>query len=110
LEREIKRLKAEIEDLENEIRKKTDQVAHAQNSATKFLQEELEAKSQELLELKLAFKRVQKQLQERSDELEHEKKRTEQYEAEMKKLRGRVEELKKRLCSTEESVCNIGFL
>lgn len=106
LEREIKRLKAEIEDLENEIRKKTDQVAHAQNSATKFLQEELEAKSQELLELKLAFKRVQKQLQERSDELEHEKKRTEQYEAEMKKLRGRVEELKKRLCSTEESADN----
>ena len=33
-------------DLEEEIRKKTDQVAHAQNSATKFLQEELEAKSQ----------------------------------------------------------------
>ena len=33
-------------DLEEEIRKKIDQVAHAQNSATKFLQEELEAKSQ----------------------------------------------------------------
>ena len=35
-----------FKDLENEVRKKTDQVAHAQNSATKFLQEELEAKSQ----------------------------------------------------------------
>lgn len=103
LEREIKRLKAQIEDLEEEIRKKTDQVAHAQNSATKFLQEELETKSVELLELKLAHKRVQKQLQEKIDELGHEKKRTEQYESEVKKLRGRVEELKKRLCSTEES-------
>eukprot|EP00794_Sanderia_malayensis_P018683 gene18683-20570_t len=106
LEREVKRLKAQIEDLEEEIRKKTDQVAHAQTSAMKFLQEELENKSQELLELKLSHKRAQKQLQEKSDELEHEKKRTEQYEMEMKKLRGRVEELKKKLCQSEETADN----
>ena len=35
-----------LQDLEEEIRKKIDQVAHAQTSATKFLQEELENKSQ----------------------------------------------------------------
>ena len=36
----------DLQDLEEEIRKKIDQVAHAQTSATKFLQEELENKSQ----------------------------------------------------------------
>ncbi|XP_054712758.1 coiled-coil domain-containing protein 102A-like isoform X2 [Uloborus diversus] len=104
LERENKKLRTQIEDLDDRLERKTKQMTMASDSDVKALQIELHEKNKELADLKHAHTKLKKVLQDKSTELAHALRRSEQYEAEVKKLRGRIEELKKELASAEDEV------
>ncbi|GIY43953.1 hypothetical protein CDAR_422871 [Caerostris darwini] len=104
LERENKKLRTQIEDLNERMERKTKQMTLASDSDVKALQIELHEKNKELADLKHAHTKLKKVLQDKSTELAHALRRSEQYEAEVKKLRGRIEELKKELASAEDEV------
>ncbi|KAF8768201.1 coiled-coil domain-containing protein 102A-like isoform X1 [Argiope bruennichi] len=104
LERENKKLRTQIEDLNERMERKTKQMTLASDSDVKALQIELHEKNKELVDLKHAHTKLKKVLQDKSTELAHALRRSEQYEAEVKKLRGRIEELKKELASAEDEV------
>ncbi|XP_035217089.1 coiled-coil domain-containing protein 102A-like isoform X3 [Stegodyphus dumicola] len=104
LERENKKLRTQIEDLDERLERKTKQMTIASDSDVKALQVELHEKNKELADLKHAHTKLKKVLQDKSTELAHALRRSEQYEAEVKKLRGRIEELKKELASAEDEV------
>ncbi|XP_029767620.1 coiled-coil domain-containing protein 102A isoform X1 [Terrapene carolina triunguis] len=104
LERENKKLRAQIEDLEEVLARKRRQTASALDTDLKTIQAELFEKNKELADLKHIHGKLKKQYQEKTAELAHANRRVEQHEAEVKKLRLRVEELKKELAQAEDEM------
>ncbi|XP_017679751.1 PREDICTED: coiled-coil domain-containing protein 102A [Lepidothrix coronata] len=104
LERENKKLRAQIEDLEEVLARKRRQTASALDTDLKTIQAELFEKNKELADLKHIHTKLKKQYQEKMAELAHANRRVEQHEAEVKKLRLRVEELKKELAQAEDEL------
>ncbi|CAH3160746.1 unnamed protein product [Porites evermanni] len=102
LEREIKKLRLQIEDLSAQL---SDSSRTSKGSVDiKQLQTQLDEKTREQQELKFAYNKVRKQLQEKAEELAHSKKRLDQHENEVRKLRTRVEELKVDLTKAEDEL------
>ncbi|XP_061225055.1 coiled-coil domain-containing protein 102A isoform X1 [Neopsephotus bourkii] len=104
LERENKKLRAQIEDLEEVLARKRRQTASALDTDLKTIQAELFEKNKELADLKHVHTKLKKQYQEKTAELAHANRRVEQHEGEVKKLRLRVEELKKELAQAEDEL------
>ncbi|XP_053127532.1 coiled-coil domain-containing protein 102A [Hemicordylus capensis] len=104
LERENKKLRAQIEDLEEVLARKRRQTASALDTDFKTIQAELFEKNKELADLKHVHAKLKKQSQEKMAELAHAHRRVEQHEGEVKKLRLRVEELKKELAQAEDEL------
>ncbi|XP_072013190.1 coiled-coil domain-containing protein 102A-like [Amphiura filiformis] len=104
LERENKKLKSDIEDLEEHLAKKNKQMSAGLETNVKAMQEDMMEKNKELADLKHMQGKFKKILQDKSDELEHTKRRADQHEGEVKKLRSRVEELKRDLAKAEDQV------
>ncbi|XP_069073431.1 coiled-coil domain-containing protein 102A [Pleurodeles waltl] len=104
LERENKKLRAQIEDLEEVLARKRRQTASALDTDLKTIQTELFEKNKELADLRHIHSKVKKQYQEKMAELAHANRRVEQHEGEVKKLRMRVEELKKELGQAEDEL------
>ncbi|XP_067652641.1 coiled-coil domain-containing protein 102A-like isoform X2 [Haliotis asinina] len=104
LERDNKKLRHQMEDLEEQLERKHQQTSAMVDSDMKTLQFELSEKNKELNDLRHIHAKLKKTLQDRVTELDHTKRRAEQYELEVKKLRCRVEELKKELAGAEDEV------
>lgn len=104
LERENRKLRTQMTDLEEQLQRKHQQAAVAVDSDLRTLQFELAERNKELTDLRLQHSKVRKTLAERLTELEHTKRRADQYDAEVKKLRCRVEELKRDLATAEDEV------
>ncbi|KAB5558752.1 hypothetical protein PHYPO_G00020880 [Pangasianodon hypophthalmus] len=102
LERDNKKLRAQMEDLEEQLARKRRQAASALDTDLKSIQSELFERNKELADLRHVHTKVKKQYQEKTAELAHANRRVEQHEAEVKKLRLRVEELKKELGQAED--------
>ncbi|KAM9860970.1 coiled-coil domain-containing protein 102A [Aulostomus maculatus] len=104
LERDNKKLRAQAEDLEEQLAKKRRQAASALDTDLKAIQTELFEKNKELADLRHVHAKLKKQFQEKTAELAHANRRVEGHEAEVKKLRLRVEELKKELGQAEDEL------
>ncbi|KAM9826419.1 coiled-coil domain-containing protein 102A isoform 4-T9 [Syngnathus typhle] len=104
LERDNKKLKAQTEDLEEQIAKKRHQAATAIDTDIKGIQTDLFEKNKELSDLRHIYAKLKKQFQDKTAELAHANRRVEGHEAEVKKLRLRVEELKKGLGQAEDEL------
>uniref|UniRef100_A0A3Q3ERB9 Coiled-coil domain-containing protein 102A n=1 Tax=Labrus bergylta TaxID=56723 RepID=A0A3Q3ERB9_9LABR len=104
LERDNKKLRAQVEDLEEQMAKKRRQSASALDTDLKAIQTELFERNKELADLRHIHSKLKKQLQEKTAELSHANRRVESHEAEVKKLRLRVEELKKELGQAEDEL------
>ncbi|XP_059366387.1 coiled-coil domain-containing protein 102A-like isoform X2 [Carassius carassius] len=104
LERENKKLRAQMEDLEEQLARKRRQAASALDTDLKTIQCELFERNKELADLRHVHSKVKKQYQEKMAELAHANRRVEQHETEVKKLRLRVEELKKELGQAEDEL------
>uniref|UniRef100_A0A3P9HT53 Coiled-coil domain-containing protein 102A n=1 Tax=Oryzias latipes TaxID=8090 RepID=A0A3P9HT53_ORYLA len=104
LERDNKKLRAQVEDLEEQLTKKRRQAASALDSDLKAIQSELFEKNKELADLRHVHTKLKKQFQEKTTELAHANRRVESHDAEVKKLRLRVEELKKELGQAEDEL------
>lgn len=104
LERDNKKLKTQVEDLEEQLSKKRRQAASVLDTDLKAIQSELFEKNKELADLRHVHSKVKKQLYEKTAELAHTNRRVETHEAEVKKLRLRVEELKKELGQAEDEL------
>ncbi|XP_041641608.1 coiled-coil domain-containing protein 102A [Cheilinus undulatus] len=104
LERDNKKLRAQAEDLEEQLAKKRRQAASALDTDLKAIQTELFERNKELADLRHIHSKLKKQLQEKTAELAHANRRVESHEAEVKKLRLRVEELKKELGQAEDEL------
>ncbi|XP_022523111.2 coiled-coil domain-containing protein 102A [Astyanax mexicanus] len=104
LERDNKKLRAQMEDLEEQLARKRRQAASALDTDLKTIQSELFERNKELADLRHVHTKVKKQYQEKMAELAHANRRVEQHEAEVKKLRLRVEELKKELGQAEDEL------
>lgn len=104
LERENKKLRTQIEDLEERLERKTKQCTGSGEADAKTLQHEIHDKNKELADLKHSHNKLKKVLQDKTTDLAHAMRRAEQYETEVKKLRCRVEELKKELAIAEDEV------
>ncbi|XP_077475681.1 coiled-coil domain-containing protein 102A isoform X3 [Stigmatopora argus] len=104
LERENKKLKAQTEDLEEQIAKKCRQTASIISTDLKAIQNELFEKNKELADVCHIHAKLKKQFQEKIAELNHANRRVEAHEDEVKKLRLRVEELKKELGHAEDEL------
>ncbi|KAG7455714.1 coiled-coil domain-containing protein 102A [Solea senegalensis] len=104
LERDNKKLRAQVEDLEEQLAKKRRQAASALDTDLKAIQSELFERNKELADLRHIHAKVKKQFQEKTAELAHANRRVESHEAEVKKLRLRVEELKKELGQAEDEL------
>uniref|UniRef100_A0A3Q2X5S5 Coiled-coil domain containing 102A n=1 Tax=Haplochromis burtoni TaxID=8153 RepID=A0A3Q2X5S5_HAPBU len=108
LERDNKKLRAQVEDLEEQLAKQRRQAASALDSDLKAIQTELFERNKELADLRHIHAKLKKQFQEKTAELAHANRRVESHEAEVKKLRLRVEELKKELGQAEDEACRHG--
>ncbi|XP_051507638.1 coiled-coil domain-containing protein 102A [Myxocyprinus asiaticus] len=104
LERENKKLRVQMEDLEEQLARKRRQAASALDTDLKTIQCELFERNKELADLRHIHSKVKKQYQEKMAELTHANRRIEQHETEVKKLRLRVEELKKELGQAEDEL------
>ncbi|XP_053193896.1 coiled-coil domain-containing protein 102A [Scomber japonicus] len=104
LERDNKKLRAQAEDLEEQLAKKRRQAASALDSDLKAIQTELFERNKELADLRHIHTKLKKQFQEKTAELAHANRRVDSHEAEVKKLRLRVEELKKELGQAEDEL------
>lgn len=104
LERENKKLLSEINNLEEELTRKSRQASAVMDGDIRNLQTDLAERTKELSELKHSNNKMKKLLQEKCTDLEHATRRSEQYELEVKKLRGRIEDLKQDLASAEDEV------
>ncbi|XP_030622497.1 coiled-coil domain-containing protein 102A [Chanos chanos] len=104
LERDNKKLRAQMEDLEEQLARKRRQAASALDTDLKTIQSELFERNKELADLRHVHSKVKKQYQEKMAELAHANRRVEQHETEVKKLRLRVEELKKELGQAEDEL------
>ncbi|XP_041916705.1 coiled-coil domain-containing protein 102A [Alosa sapidissima] len=104
LERDNKKLRAQMEDLEEQLARKRRQAATALDSDLKSIQAELFERNKELGDLRHIHTKLKKQYQEKMAELAHANRRVDQHETEVKKLRLRVEELKKELGQAEDEL------
>ncbi|XP_041078035.1 coiled-coil domain-containing protein 102A [Polyodon spathula] len=104
LERDNKKLRTQIEDLEEQLARKRRQAASALDTDLKSIQSELFERSKELSDMRHVHSKLKKQYQEKMAELAHANRRVEQHEGEVKKLRLRVEELKKELAQAEDEL------
>ncbi|XP_055992589.1 coiled-coil domain-containing protein 102A [Sorex fumeus] len=104
LERETKKLRAQVGDLEEALARRRRQATSALDCDLRASQAALFEKNKELADLKHVHGKLKKQLQEKVAELAHANRRVEQHEAEVKKLRLRVEELKKELAQAEDEL------
>lgn len=104
LERENKKLRAQVGDLEEALARRRRQTTSALDCDLRASQAALFEKNKELADLKHVHGKLKKQLQEKVAELAHANRRVEQHEAEVKKLRLRVEELKKELAQAEDEL------
>ncbi|XP_019522387.1 PREDICTED: coiled-coil domain-containing protein 102A isoform X1 [Hipposideros armiger] len=104
LERENKKLRAQVGDLEEALARRRRQTASALDCDLRASQAALFEKNKELADLKHVHGKLKKQFQEKVAELTHASRRVEQHEAEVKKLRLRVEELKKELAQAEDEL------
>ncbi|CAK6436625.1 unnamed protein product [Pipistrellus nathusii] len=104
LERENKKLRAQVGDLEDALARRRRQTASALDCDLRASQAALFEKNKELADLKHVHCKLKKQFQEKVAELAHANRRVEQHEAEVKKLRLRVEELKKELAQAEDEL------
>ncbi|MBN3277622.1 C102A protein, partial [Polyodon spathula] len=104
LERDNKKLRTQIEDLEEQLAHKRRQAASALDTDLKSIQSELFERSKELSDMRHVHSKLKKQYQEKMAELVHANRRVEQHEGEVKKLRLRVEELKKELAQAEDEL------
>lgn len=104
LERENKKLRLQIQDLEEVLTRKRRQTASALDTDLKSIQSELFEKNKELSDLRHGHTKLKKQHHEKTAELTHANRRVEQLEVEVKKLRLRVEELKKELGQAEDQL------
>uniref|UniRef100_A0A0P4W025 Coiled-coil domain-containing protein 102A n=1 Tax=Scylla olivacea TaxID=85551 RepID=A0A0P4W025_SCYOL len=103
-ERETKKLRAQLGELEERLDKRNKMNTSCQDSDVAQLKQEIADKCKELSELKHAHAKLKKVLADKSVELLHCSRRAEQYESEVKRLRARVEELKKDLAAAEDEV------
>ncbi|XP_057360239.1 coiled-coil domain-containing protein 102B isoform X2 [Manis pentadactyla] len=97
LERENRRLKVQVKELEELLEGKNRVSAESQGPDVKALQSELQEKQQELLHLQRAYHKLNRQYQAKTAELAHANNCVDQNEAKVKKLRFHVEELKQGL-------------
>ncbi|XP_057348906.1 coiled-coil domain-containing protein 102A isoform X2 [Manis pentadactyla] len=104
LERENKKLRVQVGDLEEALARRRRQTASALDCDLRASQAALFEKNKELADLKHVHGKLKKQFQEKVAELTHANRRVEQHEAEVKKLRLRVEELKKELAQAEDEL------
>ncbi|XP_060041472.1 coiled-coil domain-containing protein 102A isoform X2 [Erinaceus europaeus] len=104
LERENKKLRAQVGDLEEALARRRRQTASVLDCDLRASQAALFEKNKELADLKHVHGKLKKQFQEKVAELAHANRRVEQHEAEVKKLRLRVEELKKELAQAEDEL------
>ncbi|XP_023582531.1 coiled-coil domain-containing protein 102A [Trichechus manatus latirostris] len=104
LERENKKLRAQVGDLEDALARRRRQTTSALDCDLRASQAALFEKNKELADLKHVHSKLKKQFQEKVAELAHANRRVEQHEAEVKKLRLRVEELKKELAQAEDEL------
>nr|XP_035973444.1 coiled-coil domain-containing protein 102A [Halichoerus grypus] len=104
LERENKKLRVQVGDLEEALARRRRQTASALDCDLRASQAALFEKNKELADLKHVHGKLKKQFQEKVAELAHANRRVEQHEAEVKKLRLRVEELKKELAQAEDEL------
>nr|XP_015223904.1 PREDICTED: coiled-coil domain-containing protein 102A [Lepisosteus oculatus] len=104
LERDNKKLRGQIEDLEEQLARKRRQAASALDTDLKSIQSELFERNKELADMRHVHSKLKKQYQEKMAELAHANRRVEQHEGEVKKLRLRVEELKKELAQAEDEL------
>ncbi|XP_064083375.1 coiled-coil domain-containing protein 102A-like isoform X4 [Macrobrachium nipponense] len=104
MERENKKLRAQVRDLEERLDKRTKMAASTPDSDVAQLKQEIADKFKELSELKHAHAKLKKVLADKSVELQHCSRRADQYESEVKRLRARVDELKKELAASEDEV------
>ncbi|XP_006824633.1 coiled-coil domain-containing protein 102A-like [Saccoglossus kowalevskii] len=104
LERENKKLKALLEDLEENLLKKNKLATAAMDSDFKQNQAELFEKTKEVADLRHNQIKLKKILQDKTAELGHAQRQAEQHESEVKKLRTRIEELKKDFARSEDEV------
>ncbi|KAI5934561.1 Coiled-coil domain-containing protein 102A [Manis javanica] len=104
LERENKKLRVQVGDLEEALARRRRQTASALDCDLRASQAALFEKNKELGDLKHVHGKLKKQFQEKVAELTHANRRVEQHEAEVKKLRLRVEELKKELAQAEDEL------
>ncbi|XP_055844214.1 coiled-coil domain-containing protein 102A isoform X2 [Episyrphus balteatus] len=108
LERDNKKLRSEIRDLQERSDRKGRPV-QASDVEFRTLQQELSEKNKEIGEIKQSHSKLKKLLAETNTELGHAVRRAEQYEGEVKRLRARVEELKRELAGAEDELdaaCN----
>ncbi|KAF6302713.1 coiled-coil domain containing 102B [Rhinolophus ferrumequinum] len=103
LERENRRLKVQVKEMEELLKRKDRLSASSQGPDFKTSQIELQEKNKELLDLQHAHHELSRQCQAKT-ELTHANNRGDQNEAEVKKLRFRVEELKQRLDQKEDKL------
>lgn len=104
LERENKKLRTQISELEEQLERKSVHASTANNKDIRTLQTEISEKNKELADLKHIHTKLKKTLQERTTDLDHSKRRCDQFEIEVKKLRSRVDELKRELVAAEDEV------
>ncbi|XP_066289540.1 coiled-coil domain-containing protein 102A-like [Branchiostoma lanceolatum] len=104
LERDNKKLRTQVEDLEEQLDRKTKEASAALDSDVKSLQSQLHDRNKEVGDLKHENNKLKKKLQDKAAELHHAQKKAEQSDTEVKLLRGRVEELKKSLAQAEDEV------
>ncbi|XP_077831155.1 coiled-coil domain-containing protein 102B isoform X4 [Macaca mulatta] len=104
LERENRRLKIQVKEMEELLDKKIRLSANSPSPDFKTSQIDLQEKNQELLNLQHAYYKLSRQYQANIAELTHANNRVDQNEAEVKKLRLQVEELKQGLNQKEDEL------
>ncbi|XP_074841956.1 coiled-coil domain-containing protein 102B isoform X2 [Carettochelys insculpta] len=104
LERENRRLTAEVKEIQELLDEKNKLTSSNLGSDYKTAQSELLGKNKELIDLQHAHHKLSKQYHDKVSELMHANKRMEQHEAEVKKLRIRVEDLKRELNQAEDKL------
>uniref|UniRef100_A0A8C3IZC1 Coiled-coil domain-containing protein 102A n=1 Tax=Chrysemys picta bellii TaxID=8478 RepID=A0A8C3IZC1_CHRPI len=104
LERENRRLKAQVKEIQELLDKRNKLPSTTLGSDFKTAQSELLEKNKELIELQHAHHKLNKQYHDKAAELMHTSKRVEQHEDEVKKLRSRVEDLKRGLSQAEDKL------
>ncbi|XP_078719991.1 coiled-coil domain-containing protein 102A-like isoform X2 [Lampetra fluviatilis] len=102
LERDNKKLRLQLDDLEEQLSKRSKQTASASDADLRSVQAQLYEKNKELCDLRHAYGKQRKAQADVAAELAHAQRRAEQSEAEVKKLRQRVDELKREAARAED--------